>query len=45
MSQTHLFLAYCPDRVGPDVLPTRLEVRARHFEMYKETMEAGNAGE
>lgn len=40
----HLFLGYCPDRVGDDVLPTRLKVRAEHFEKYKATMDAGHAG-
>ncbi|BEJ01839.1 hypothetical protein CcaverHIS631_0605210 [Cutaneotrichosporon cavernicola] len=43
MSQTSLFLCYCPDRTGPGVLETRLKVRAEHFEGFKKTMEAGNA--
>lgn len=39
-----LFLAYCPDRIGPDVLETRLRVRSEHFQGFKQTVQEGHAG-
>lgn len=39
-----LFFAYCPDRVGDDVLATRLRVRGEHFQGFKQTVQEGHAG-
>ena len=42
---TSLFLAYCPDRIGPGIVETRLKVRAQHFAEFKSSMQQGHAGE
>lgn len=42
--RTSLFLAYCPDRIGPTVVETRLKVRAQHFAEFKVDQQAGRAG-
>ncbi|RSH79210.1 uncharacterized protein EHS24_001249 [Apiotrichum porosum] len=41
--RTSLFLAYCPDRIGPTVVETRLKVRAQHFAEFKVDQQAGRA--
>lgn len=40
-----LFFAYCPDRVGDDVLAKRLSVRSQHFQDFKQSVQDGHAGE